>query len=184
MERLRGKWVEVQGYKHDGRMHRIWDSTYVIDETDEYVVVSSKKVKVIEHDFRIWYTKEPAIMVFFKDKWWNIIAMFKKGGITYYVNLASPFIIDKQKIKYIDYDLDIKKYPSQEIRLIDVKEYGYHRKKYGYGDEIDKILRYNINQIKKKMVNKEFPFNDEKIKEYYKQFEEETKKKGDYENKD
>ena len=34
------------------------------------------------------------------------------------------------------------------------------------------------------MVNKEFPFNDEKIKEYYKQFEEETKKKGDYENKD
>ena len=50
--------------------------------------------------------------------------------------------------------------------------------------EIDKILRYNINQIKKKMVNKEFPFNDEKIKEYYKQFEEETKKKGDYENKD
>ena len=123
-------------------------------------------------------------MVFFKDKWWNIIAMFKKGGITYYVNLASPFIIDKQKIKYIDYDLDIKKYPNQEIRLIDVKEYGYHRKKYGYGDEIDKILRYNINQIKKKMVNKEFPFNDEKIKEYYKQFEEETKKKGDYENKD
>ena len=184
MEKLRGKWVEVQGYKHDGRMHRIWDSTYVIDETDEYVVVSSKKVKVIEHDFRIWYTKEPAIMVFFKDQWWNIIAMNKKGGITYYVNLASPFIIDKQKIKYIDYDLDIKKYPNQEIRLIDVKEYGYHRKKYGYGDEIDKILRYNINQIKKKMVNKEFPFNDEKIKEYYKQFEEETKKKGDYENKD
>ena len=121
MEKLRGKWVEVQGYKHDGRMHRIWDSTYVIDETDEYVVVSSKKVKVIEHDFRIWYTKEPAIMVFFKDKWWNIIAMFKKGGITYYVNLASPFIIDKQKIKYIDYDLDIKKYPNKEIRLIDVK---------------------------------------------------------------
>ena len=80
--------------------------------------------------------------------------------------------------------MDIKKYPNQEIRLIDVKEYGYHRKKYGYGDEIDKILRYNINQIKKKMVNKEFPFNDEKIKEYYKQFEEETKKKGDYENKD
>ena len=71
MEKLRGKWVEVQGYKHDGRMHRIWDSTYVIDETDEYVVVSSKKVKVIEHDFRIWYTKEPAIMVFFKDKWWD-----------------------------------------------------------------------------------------------------------------
>lgn len=76
--------------------------------------------------------------------------MFKKGGITYYVNLASPYIFDKGRIKYIDYDLDIKKYPNNLIRLIDVKEYGYHKKKYQYGDDIDRILRYNINEIKEK----------------------------------
>ncbi len=177
MEKLEGKWIEVQGYKHDGRMHRIRDSTYVVEETEDYVVVSSKKVKVIEHDFRIWYTKEPAIMVYFKKRWWNVIAMFKKGGITYYVNLASPYIFDKGRIKYIDYDLDIKKYPNNLIRLIDVKEYGYHKKKYQYGDDIDRILRYNINEIKEKMNKKEFPFNDEKIQEYYDKFLKETGKK-------
>lgn len=174
---FKGEWIEIQGYKHDGRMHRIWDSVYVVDETDEYIVVASRRTKVIEHDFRVWYTKEPAVMVYFKNKWMNIICMFKKSGITYYVNLASPYIIDQGFIKYIDYDLDLKLYPNQKIRLIDVKEYGYHRKKYSYGEEIDGILKYNIGSIKKMMENREFPFDDEKMKEYYQTFLSKTGKK-------
>ena len=63
---LLNKWIEIQGYKHDGRMHRIWDNVFVVEETEEYIVVASTKTKVIEHDFRVWYTKEPAIMIFFK----------------------------------------------------------------------------------------------------------------------
>ena len=153
MNSFKNKWIEIQGYKHDGRMHRIWDSVYVVDQTDEYIVVASTKTKVIEHDFRIWYTKEPAIMIFFNNHWWNVIAMLKKSGLTYYVNLASPFVIDSKRIKYIDYDLDLKLYPNNDIRLIDVKEYGYHRKKYNYGADIDQILRYNINQVKHYMEN-------------------------------
>ena len=176
---LEKKWIEVQGYKHDGRMHRIWDSVYVVEETDEYIVVASKRTKVIEHDFRVWYTKEPAVMIYFKNKWMNIISMFKKSGITYYVNLASPYVLDQGFIKYIDYDLDLKFYPNDKIRLIDVKEYGYHRKKYAYGDDIDTILKYNIGSIKKMMENKEFPFIDSKIEEYYKKFLDETGKKNE-----
>ena len=102
--------------------------------------------------------------------------MLKKSGLTYYVNLASPFVIDSKRIKYIDYDLDLKLYPNNDIRLIDVKEYGYHRKKYNYGADIDQILRYNINQVKHYMENGLFPFNDEKIKNYYDTFLNETKR--------
>lgn len=167
---LKGKWIEIQGYKHDGRMHRIWDPVFVVEENEEYIVVASKKTKVIEHDYRMWHTKEPAIMVFSKKKWWNVIAMIKDAGIVYYVNLASPFIIDKQKVKYIDYDLDIKLYPNHDIRLIDVKEYGYHRKKFQYGETIDKILKFNINEVKQMMSKGGYPFIDEKIKEYYETF--------------
>ena len=175
MNNLKGKWIEIQGYKHDGRMHRIWDSVYVLDETEEYIVVCSTKTKVVEHDFRIRYTKEPAIMVFFKNSWWNVIAMLKKTGITYYVNLASPFIVDSQKIKYIDYDLDLKMYPNGDIKVIDVREYGFHRKKYGYSEDIDTILRYNLVAVKKEMQDKNFPFNKDKIVAYYEQFVKEVK---------
>ena len=102
--------------------------------------------------------------------------MLKKGGLTYYVNLASPFVIDSKRIKYIDYDLDLKLYPNSDIRLIDVKEYGYHRKKYNYGTDIDRILRFNINQVKEYMEKGEFPFDDKKIREYYNVFLKETKR--------
>ena len=176
MESLKGKWVEVQGYKHDGRMHRIWDSVYVLRETENCIIAASNRTKVIEHDFRVWHTKEPAIVIYFKDAWFNIIAMLKDGGITYYVNLASPFIVDKYKIKYIDYDLDMKLYPSNQIKIIDVKEYGYHKKKYGYSDDIDVILKYNLKSIKEKMISREFPFDDSKIYEFYQEFEKLFKK--------
>ena len=176
MTSSKNKWIEIQGYKHDGRMHRIWDSVYILEQTDDYIVAASKKTKVIEHDFRIWYTKEPAIMIFFTKHWWNVIAMLKKAGITYYVNLASPYVIDDKKIKYIDYDLDLKLYPNQDIRLIDVKEYGYHRKKYNYSEEIDQILRYNISQVKHYMEENRFPFDETKIKEYFDRFVNETKR--------
>ena len=182
MTSSKNKWIEIQGYKHDGRMHRIWDSVYILEQTDDYIVAASKKTKVIEHDFRIWYTKEPAIMTFFTKHWWNVIAMLKKAGITYYVNLASPYVIDDKKIKYIDYDLDLKLYPNQDIRLIDVKEYGYHRKKYNYSEEIDQILRYNISQVKHYMEENRFPFDDTKIKEYFDRFVNETKRGDENDN--
>ena len=181
MAELLNKWIEIQGYKHDGRMHRIWDSVYVVKETSDFIVVASTKTKVVEHDFRIWYTKEPAIMIFFKERWFNIIAMFKKIGITYYVNLASPYIIDKGKIKYIDYDLDLKLYPNNDIRVIDVKEYGYHRKKYNYSEDIDMILRYNLKKIPTLMKSGKFPFSNSDIKMYYDNFLSLTKKDS-YEN--
>lgn len=173
---LEGKWIEVQGYKHDGRMHRIRDSVYVVEDNEEYIAVASLKTKVVEHDFRVWYTKEPAVMIFFKKRWRNVIAMLKKSGLTYYVNLASPYIIDNFKVKYIDYDLDMKLYPNDDIKVIDVREYGYHRKKYGYSDQIDSILRFNLKEIKEIMKKKEFPFDKEFIISLYKKFESNVKK--------
>lgn len=176
MNGLKGKRIEIQGYKHDGRMHRIWDSVFVVEENEEYVIVASKRTKVVEHDLRIWHTKEPAVMIFSKKKWWNVIAMIKRGGIVYYVNLASPFIVDRNCVKYIDYDLDIKLYPTNEVKLIDVKEYGYHRKKYGYGEDIDRILKFNITEVKSHMEKREFPFIDDKINDFYKIFVKEVEK--------
>ena len=174
---LKNRWIEVQGYKHDGRMHRIRDSVFVVEQTSDYIVVCSKKTKVIEHDFRVWYTKEPAVMIFFKKRWFNVIAMLKDVGITYYVNIASPVIIDKERVKYIDYDLDLKLYPNQQVRVIDVKEYRHHSKVYKYSDDIVKILRYNLKEIPEIMKKNEFPFVNEKITEYYNKFIAATEKK-------
>ncbi len=44
--------------------------------------------------------------------------MIREKGVSYYCNLASPFLLDDEALKYIDYDLDIKVFPDGEKRLL------------------------------------------------------------------
>ncbi len=76
-----GKWFHVQSYKHDGSLHRTWDSAMIVDVTDDYIVIASTCNKVVEADGRHWYTREPAVSVFFFNDWFNFIAMFKDDEI-------------------------------------------------------------------------------------------------------
>lgn len=165
-----GKWIHVQSYKHDGTLHRTWDSAMVVDVNEDYIVTASTCNKVIEADGRRWFTREPAVCVFFFKDWYNFIAMFKENAIMYYCNIASPSLIDKGCVKYIDYDLDLKLMPDKSILQLDSKEYEFHKKKYNYSDELDRVIK-NANEYAKGLMKKnDFPFSDEKMKEYYQLF--------------
>ncbi len=163
-------WLGIQSFKHNGSLHRMWDRGLVLENNDDFIVVASKKAKVIESNGRRWFTKEPAVTIFSKKEWWNTICMLKKEGVCYYCNIASPSLVEKDNIKYIDYDLDAKLYPNKEIKVLDEREYLAHSHLFGYSQELNKVLRYQTSQIVKKMKNKEFPFDDEKILEYYDNF--------------
>ena len=166
----KGDWVQIQSYKHDGSLHRCWDNGLVLDINEEYIVIGSKKTKVTEADGRRWFTREPAITIFsFKD-WFNVIAMIKTDGISYYCNIASPTLIDKDIVKYIDYDLDLKLFHNGSIKVLDENEYSRHKNKYQYSDRLDKVLTNEVDYIYSLMQQKAFPFVDKKIDEYYKQF--------------
>lgn len=165
-----GKWIHVQSYKHDGTLHRTWDSAMIVDVNEDYIVIASTCNKVIEADGRRWFTREPAVSVFFFKEWYNFIAMFKENAIMYYCNIASPSLIDRDCIKYIDYDLDLKLMPDKSILQLDFKEYEFHRKKYNYSDELDRVIKGANEEAKRLMGKLGFPFSDEKMKEYYSEF--------------
>ena len=134
------------------------------------MVLGNYKVKVTEIDGRTWYTKEPAIIYYYKDKWYNIITQFKKNGIYFYCNIASPTIIEGKIIKYIDYDLDLRCFPDGSYKILDESEYEYHKKKMNYSNEIDRIVKNEMDNLIKKYEAKEEPFDLEKVKEYYEQY--------------
>ena len=73
--------------------------------------------------------------------------MFREDGVHYYSSLSSPFAYDVDGVKYIDYDLDIKKYPDGKYFLLDEDEYNQNKARYQYGEKIDKILKYNVNKL-------------------------------------
>ena len=162
--------LQMQCYKHDGKIHRAWDEAVVLDIKKDYIVFGNNKTLVTEAEGNRWRTKEPAIMYFFKDKWFNIISQLKKDGIYYYCNIATPFIIEDNTIKYIDYDLDLRIFPSNEYKILDRLEYKYHKKKMNYSDELDEVIKGSLDDLIKLFENKYFPFNEKLNFEYYKKY--------------
>lgn len=165
-----GNKIKMCSFKHDGKVHRIWDRGTIIEETESFIVVGNTLALVSESDGRIWQTREPAVTIFYKELWLNVIAMLRETGIHYYCNIASPYVIQNQILFYIDYDLDISLSPTNEIRILDEWEYDLHRTKLGYSTKLDFVLKETLKFLKETCEKRFSPFIDEKIYEYYKKF--------------
>jgi len=170
MEKNSNKIYKIHCYKHNGKIHRIWNKAELITETDDYIVCGNYKTKVIESDGRSYNTKEPAIVFFYKKNWFNIIAQFKKYGLFYYCNIASPYIIDEDTIKYIDYDLDLRVFPDGGYRILDKNEYKFHKKIMNYSDDLDFILHKELDELINMKTNNEGPFDKSLVQKYLDEF--------------
>ena len=165
-----GERLKIHGYKHNKQIHRSWDEAVYLGQYLEYEVFGNNRTLVKESDGRTWKTKEPAILFFSKNHWFNIIGQIKSTGIYYYCNIASPYVIEEETIKYIDYDLDLRVFPDGSFKILDRGEYQYHKKIMNYSKEIDLILKSELNKLIEMVRNKEKPFNEVFIKKYNKKY--------------
>lgn len=165
MERL-----DIISYKHDGELHRVWKNVVKIHESKDLVVLVNDKVDVIDGDGRRWKTREPAICYFFKDYWFNVICMIRSNDVYYYCNLSSPYIMDEEGLKYIDYDLDVKLFPDGEVLLLDRDEFDFNVKDLHYSDEILDIIKYNLKLLLELIERREDPFNPNCVYDWYNKF--------------
>lgn len=167
MNLKKGDTLVIHCYKHNGMIYKTWESAIILDIKDNYIVLGNDKVLVTKQDGRTWKTREPAIMFFYKNRWFNIIAQFKQVGLFYYCNIASPYIIEDNIIKYIDYDLDLRVFPDGSFKVLDKNEYNYHRKLMRYPREINMIIKNELASLIKLKKAKEGPFNREILDYYY-----------------
>ena len=158
-----GDKLEIHCYKHNGKLHRQWDEAVVLDIYDDYIVFGNNRTTVIDSDGKVWKTKEPAIMFFFKDRWFNIIGQLKDYGIYFYCNIATPVLIDNKVIKYIDYDLDLRVFPNGSFKILDRMEYKYHKKQMHYSNRLDFILKYELGNLIDMVRRNEMPFDRKTI---------------------
>lgn len=165
-----GDMYQIQCYKHDGKVHRVWDEAVVLDIKKDYIVFGNNKTRVTESDGTTWRTKEPAILYYFKNKWYNVIAQMKKDGIYYYCNIASPYIIEEGTVKYIDYDLDLRIFPKGEYKILDKLEYQYHKKKMNYSDDLDLVVNAALDELINDYLNKNITFDEKLNKQYLERY--------------
>ncbi len=161
-----GKKYEIHGYKHDGQIYRSWDEAVLLEIHDDYLIFGNERTKVTEEDGRTWRTREPAVLYFFKNKWYNIIGQNKKTGIYYYCNLTSPFIIEEGTIKYIDYDLDLRVFPNGSFKVLDRGEYKYHRSLMHYSNALDMVLKEELTDLISMVREKRLAFRPGIVSHY------------------
>lgn len=165
-----GDFITIQSYKHDGNLHRAWRDTMVLKTTEHSLIGVNDHTLVTENDGRRWVTREPAIVYFHKKFWFNIVAMIREEGISYYCNIASPYVLDQEALKYIDYDLDVKVFTDGGKRLLDVEEYENHRRKMNYPTDLDYVLKENVKILVDWINNKKGPFSQAYIDIWYNRY--------------
>ena len=166
-----GDKFDIHCYKHNGKLHKVWDEAIYIAEENNYIIFANENALVKTDDGKSWRTKEPAIMFFSKNNWFNIIGQVKRNGIYYYCNIASPYVIEGRTIKYIDYDLDLRVFNDGSFKVLDRGEYHYHKKIMNYSEELDTILKNELTELINTVRAKAFPFSRESIKKYYQIYE-------------
>lgn len=168
------KKISIHGYKFNGWLYRAWEFPTIIEETDEYLCVSSQGAEVITADKKkhnVYHHSKifiPTIWYFYKKKWFNIVVFVKNKQIEFYVNIASPYILEENTIKYIDLDLDFK-IVGQElnfIRKLDANEFDNHKIRFNYPDNLinkineaeQQIMEMFNNKSLKNLINHEILF--------------------------
>lgn len=165
-----GDVVHIQSFKHDGKLHRTWSKGVVLEVNAKQWVVVTYKTLVVEANKRVWQTREPAICFFYPNKWYNIIAMIRKLGVTYYCNIASPTLYDGEALKNIDYDLDLKVFPNGQMEVLDEDEFMLHQKQMNYPAEVIDICEKSLEALIQIALKAEEPFDENTIQHYFNQY--------------
>ena len=172
MEKIKvGDRLKIECYKHNGYLDRTSDEATVVYYDEEKLIVANDHTKLTEHDGKSHRTNEPAILFFYKKKWFNIIAQLKSSGLFYYCNIATPYIIDGDCIKYIDYDLDLRVFPDGGFKILDRNEYKYHKKVMKYSKNLDLIIQNSLSELIELKRNLCGPFQKNVVDFYYKEFQ-------------
>lgn len=163
-----GDKLQIHCYKHNGKLHQLCSEGIVLDVTNDLIVVANNKAKLTEADGRSYRAKEPAILFFYKKRWFNIIGQLKQFGLFYYCNIATPYIIDNHIIKYIDYDLDLRVFPDGGFKVLDYNEYNYHKRLMKYPKEIQMIIKSELSSLIELKRANQGPFEPGLVEKYYK----------------
>ncbi len=167
-----GDKFKIHCYKHNGKIYQASEEAIILDIFDDYIVCGNKMVTVTENGGRSYRTKELAIIYFYKHNWFNVIAQLKSFGLFYYCNIATPYVVDEDIIKYIDYDLDLRVFPDDGYKILDRNEYNYHKKIMHYPEYIDIIVKNELKLLINMKKKHEGPFNKETIEYYHHKYDE------------
>ena len=88
-----GENIKIQSYKHDGNIHRVWSGNDFKRNNGHHWW--NDHTLVTESDGRTWITREPAIVYFHSEYWFNVICMFREVFTITVIYLRLLYVMKK-----------------------------------------------------------------------------------------
>jgi uncharacterized protein len=169
----------IKSFKHDGHLHRTWLENWRIpqdqllpEHQEEWMMVLiNSQTKIREADGKEWMSRIPGVSFFIPNEWFNIVALIEETGIRYYCNIASPPYLAGDVITYIDYDLDVIRFPDGTVQVVDQEEYELHKTIYHYSSLVEKKVKRGLDLLLERLSKRQSPFQDEQVLKYYQLWE-------------
>jgi protein associated with RNAse G/E len=163
--------IRLKSFKHDGSSHRMWMYLTEVKEDSEFYVLGAKNARVIEHDGREWRASEGALYILSKHRFYNVIVMFNSPDqLSYYINIASPSIKVGNTYEFIDYELDLKKYPHSPVKEIDWGEFEQACRMYAYSEELKTVAVRTMKELEPPLRKGIHPFDDKENRALFEEF--------------
>ncbi|VEU75574.1 Protein of uncharacterised function (DUF402) [Mycoplasmopsis maculosa] len=163
---LEGSIINVQAYKYNGDLYRQWNGCKVLRNTSKHYVLLLYKTKVSEKWEHNWVYRDYVIWFMPKTGMHNALILLKPKQNYIYVNIASNPLYEDNTIKFIDFDIDLKHYPHNNISIVDEEEFNENKINYKYPKKITTMVFNSVKKVLEKYEKSEYFFNPEVI-DYY-----------------
>ena len=118
--------VHLQALKPNGKPHQSWSSNLILESGDWIITHSPYATPVRHHTKDLIYVMQHSNLGIFNTKeYYNVFIDFHKDGTfkMLYINVATPAILQNDKITWTDLELDIVRMPGKLAELVDEDEF-------------------------------------------------------------
>lgn len=155
--------ITVRAYKYDGSEHRTWTAK-LLSHVDPLVVLDAQFAAEVQHDLLGTIPSGTlSVEYYWLDRWYNIFRFYRPDGElrNYYCNVNVPPTFDGSVLRYIDLDIDILVSADLSYSVLDLEEFEQNAIIYSYPQEIREHAQQALEQLKRLIETRSFPFSEE-----------------------
>lgn len=157
------KELDILVYKYNNKLHYEWQ-TILIKENDNYVLVKGEIGRKLKHytKGKVFNCPLKSLEFFSLTEGFTVnIDISNSGDIEYYCNICLPskFNLEEKNLSFIDLDLDLIIDNKGHLKVIDEDEFILNSVSMSYPKDIIDLTYKNLENLKKKIRNNEFPFD-------------------------
>lgn len=155
------KHITINSRKFDGKIHRSWKAEF-IEQKDSLLTFIGEFEKEINHTHLGVIGRGTVSYEFYwLDRWYNIFRFHEPGGDlrNFYCNINMPPTFEEGILDYVDLDIDVLVWKDYSFEILDTDEFEENSIKFKYSHEIHNKIKKSLEELKKMIENKLFPFD-------------------------